>query len=109
MQRGGRIASDLFEGRIFDSIEAGLEYVEGVGFGWLNLHRTDRSEPVLRFEDWPETDRLAFSGGFSDKTASGIGFDLSATLERSETSRRIGPALAAPSSGRRTSMVSPPS
>jgi len=27
--------------------------VEGVGFGWLNLHRTDRSEPVLRFEDWP--------------------------------------------------------
>jgi hypothetical protein len=27
--------------------------VEGVGFGWLNLHRTDRSEPVLRFEEWP--------------------------------------------------------
>ncbi|MGH3364119.1 MAG: DUF7059 domain-containing protein [Nocardioidaceae bacterium] len=27
--------------------------VEGVGFGWLNLHRTDRSDPVLRFEEWP--------------------------------------------------------
>ena len=27
--------------------------VEGVGFGWLNLHRTDRDDPVLRFEDWP--------------------------------------------------------
>ncbi|HSE09160.1 MAG TPA: class I SAM-dependent methyltransferase [Nocardioidaceae bacterium] len=27
--------------------------VEGVGFGWLNLHRTDRDEPVLRFEEWP--------------------------------------------------------
>ena len=27
--------------------------VEGVGFGWLNLHRTDRDDPVLRFEEWP--------------------------------------------------------
>jgi hypothetical protein len=27
--------------------------VEGVGFGWLNLHRTDQDEPVLRFEEWP--------------------------------------------------------
>jgi hypothetical protein len=27
--------------------------IEGVGFGWLNLHRTDRDDPVLRFEDWP--------------------------------------------------------
>jgi hypothetical protein len=27
--------------------------VEGVGFGWLNLHRTDRDEPTLRFEEWP--------------------------------------------------------
>jgi methylase of polypeptide subunit release factors len=27
--------------------------VEGVGFGWLNLRRTDRDEPVLRFEEWP--------------------------------------------------------
>ncbi len=27
--------------------------VEGVGFGWLNLHRTDRAAPVLRFEEWP--------------------------------------------------------
>jgi len=27
--------------------------VEGVGFGWLNLHRTDRREPVLRLEEWP--------------------------------------------------------
>lgn len=27
--------------------------VEGVGFGWLNLHRTDRDEPVMRFEEWP--------------------------------------------------------
>ncbi len=27
--------------------------IEGVGFGWLNLHRTDRADPVLRFEDWP--------------------------------------------------------
>lgn len=26
--------------------------VEAVGFGWLNLRRTDR-EPVLRFEEWP--------------------------------------------------------
>jgi hypothetical protein len=27
--------------------------VEGIGFGWLNLHRTDRDDPVLRFEEWP--------------------------------------------------------
>jgi methylase of polypeptide subunit release factors len=27
--------------------------VEGVGFGWVNLRRTDRERPVLRFEDWP--------------------------------------------------------
>lgn len=27
--------------------------VEGVGFGWLNLRRTDRDEPVLRLEEWP--------------------------------------------------------
>jgi len=27
--------------------------VEGVGFGWLNLRRPDRADPVLRFEDWP--------------------------------------------------------
>ena len=27
--------------------------VEGVGFGWLNLHRTDRDTPALRFEEWP--------------------------------------------------------
>ena len=26
--------------------------IEGVGFGWLNLHRVDR-EPVLRLEEWP--------------------------------------------------------
>ncbi len=26
--------------------------IEAVGFGWLNLRRTDR-EPVLRFEEWP--------------------------------------------------------
>jgi len=27
--------------------------VGSVGFGWLNLHRTDRADPVLRFEEWP--------------------------------------------------------
>jgi hypothetical protein len=27
--------------------------VEGVGFGWLNLHRTDRADPLLRLEEWP--------------------------------------------------------
>jgi hypothetical protein len=27
--------------------------VDGIGFGWLNLHRTDRDDPVLRFEEWP--------------------------------------------------------
>ncbi|HET6625046.1 MAG TPA: class I SAM-dependent methyltransferase [Nocardioidaceae bacterium] len=27
--------------------------VEAVGFGWLNLRRTDRDVPVLRLEDWP--------------------------------------------------------
>ncbi|HEX6247914.1 MAG TPA: class I SAM-dependent methyltransferase [Nocardioidaceae bacterium] len=27
--------------------------VEGIGFGWLNLRRTDREDPVLRFEEWP--------------------------------------------------------
>ncbi|MFZ5846563.1 MAG: DUF7059 domain-containing protein [Actinomycetota bacterium] len=27
--------------------------VEGVGFGWINLRRTDRPAPVLRFEEWP--------------------------------------------------------
>ncbi|MDN5893278.1 MAG: class I SAM-dependent methyltransferase [Nocardioides sp.] len=26
--------------------------VEGVGFGWINLRRTD-AEPTVRFEDWP--------------------------------------------------------
>jgi hypothetical protein len=27
--------------------------VEGVGFGWLNLHRTDPGRRALRFEEWP--------------------------------------------------------
>ncbi len=27
--------------------------VEGVGFGWLTLRRTDREAPVTRLEDWP--------------------------------------------------------
>ncbi len=27
--------------------------IEAVGFGWLNLRKVGRSEPVLRFEDWP--------------------------------------------------------
>lgn len=27
--------------------------VEGIGFGWINLRRTDRPAPVLRFEEWP--------------------------------------------------------
>lgn len=27
--------------------------VAGVGFGWLNLRRTDHREPVLRLEEWP--------------------------------------------------------
>jgi hypothetical protein len=27
--------------------------VEAVGFGWLNLHRTDSATPVLRMEEWP--------------------------------------------------------
>ncbi len=27
--------------------------VEGIGFGWLNLHRTDAAELVLRIEEWP--------------------------------------------------------
>jgi hypothetical protein len=27
--------------------------VEGVGFGWLTLRRTDRPRPTLRLEDWP--------------------------------------------------------
>jgi hypothetical protein len=27
--------------------------VEGIGFGWLNLHRTDRATPALRLEEWP--------------------------------------------------------
>jgi dienelactone hydrolase len=35
---------DLFEGRIFDSIEAGLDYIEGVGFGEMierGVHTAD--------------------------------------------------------------------
>ena len=28
------------------------EGIEAVGFGWMSLHRTDRDDPVLRFEDW---------------------------------------------------------
>jgi hypothetical protein len=27
--------------------------IEAVGFGWLNLHRSDRERPDLRFEEWP--------------------------------------------------------
>lgn len=27
--------------------------VEGVGFGWLTLRRTDRERPTTRLEDWP--------------------------------------------------------
>lgn len=27
--------------------------VQGVGFGWVNLRRVDRDDPVLRFEHWP--------------------------------------------------------
>jgi hypothetical protein len=27
--------------------------IEGVGFGWLNLRRTDRTEPRVRLEEWP--------------------------------------------------------
>ena len=26
---------------------------EGVGFGWINLRRTDAADPVLRLEEWP--------------------------------------------------------
>jgi hypothetical protein len=29
------------------------EGVEGIGFGWVNLHRTDRDAPVVRCEEWP--------------------------------------------------------
>jgi hypothetical protein len=29
------------------------QHVEAVGFGWLNLHRTGRTEPVVRLEEWP--------------------------------------------------------
>jgi hypothetical protein len=27
--------------------------IEAVGFGWLCLHRADRTRPVVRIEDWP--------------------------------------------------------
>ncbi len=27
--------------------------IEAVGFGWINLRRTGREDPVLRLEDWP--------------------------------------------------------
>jgi hypothetical protein len=27
--------------------------IEAIGFGWLNLRRADRAEPVLRLEGWP--------------------------------------------------------
>jgi hypothetical protein len=27
--------------------------VEAVGFGWVNLHRADRADPVVRLEEWP--------------------------------------------------------
>jgi hypothetical protein len=27
--------------------------ITGVGFGWLNLRRTDRESPVVRIEEWP--------------------------------------------------------
>ena len=29
------------------------EGIEAVGFGWLNLRRTDHGEPVVRVEEWP--------------------------------------------------------
>jgi hypothetical protein len=29
------------------------QQVEGIGFGWLNLRRTDRGEPAVRLEEWP--------------------------------------------------------
>ena len=27
--------------------------ITGVGFGWVNLRRTDRTEPSVRVEEWP--------------------------------------------------------
>ena len=27
--------------------------IEGIGFGWINLHRTDRDHPDVRAEEWP--------------------------------------------------------
>jgi methylase of polypeptide subunit release factors len=27
--------------------------ITGVGFGWVNLHRTERADPALRLEEWP--------------------------------------------------------
>lgn len=29
------------------------EDIEAVGFGWLNLRRTEHAEPVVRLEEWP--------------------------------------------------------
>ena len=31
----------------------GEEGIESVGFGWLNLRRAGRDDPVLRLEEWP--------------------------------------------------------
>ena len=40
--------------------------IEGVGFGWLNLRRVDREQPVLRLEEWPYDVEQPLGGEVSD-------------------------------------------
>ncbi len=42
------------------------ERIEAVGFGWLNLRRTDR-EPVLHLEDWPYEVEQPLAGEVADR------------------------------------------
>ncbi|MDX5319118.1 MAG: transferase, partial [Actinomycetes bacterium] len=41
--------------------------VEGVGFGWLNLRRTDRAEPVVHLEEWPYDVEMPLGGEVADR------------------------------------------
>lgn len=41
--------------------------VEGVGFGWLNLRRTDRAQPVVHLEEWPYDVEMPLGGEVADR------------------------------------------
>jgi hypothetical protein len=66
------------------------QHVEGVGFGWLSLHRTDRDDPVLRLEEWPYEVEQPLGPevvGWASRTARGRCLDDDALLASVLTAR----------------------